>query len=135
MSAYATRLLLAHEEIETLGFIFSALVNEGFEVELATCGEEVLQALANHGFDVAVVSFEMLAGDAGRLQQALQRRYPRLPLVLLADDDLGEAGQAMADAGAFAYLIRPFDTLQLAALSQLAADQPVRARAQRAYAV
>ncbi len=41
----------------------------------------------------------------------------------------------MADAGAFAYLIRPFDTLQLAALSQLAADQPVRARAQRAYAV
>jgi DNA-binding NtrC family response regulator len=130
MDAHANKLLLAHEDIETLGFLFSALVNDGFEVGLATCGETVLQALEDHGFDVAVVSFSMQYGGETRVHEVLQSRFPQLPLVLLADDDVGEEGRAMAATKTFAYLVRPFDVYKISALSHVAVDRTVLARAQ-----
>lgn len=130
MNPHSDKLLLVHEDIEVVGSIFSSLVSEGFQVGLAFNGELALQILEDHDFDVVVVSASMRSGVETRLFELLQQRHPQLPLVLLTEDDLVDQGRTLANIEAFAYLIKPFDSHQISALSHVAIDRSVPATAQ-----
>jgi DNA-binding NtrC family response regulator len=120
MSTRRSKLLIAHEDIDVIGDISSPLVSEGFEVGWTTSGQMVLKILERNTFDVVVVSASLQCGVETKVFEELQHRYPQLPLVLLADDDLG---RGLATTEVFAYLVKPFDAYKISALSHVAIDR------------
>ncbi|MEV6767501.1 response regulator transcription factor [Nocardia sp. NPDC051030] len=88
---------------------------EGYEVRLASDGQEALELLEQQRPDLAVVDVVMPRLDGLSLCRLLRRRGDRLPiLVLTARHQVGDRVAGL-DAGADDYLPKPFDIEELLA--------------------
>ncbi len=84
--------------------VAAVLGSQGYDVVVARNAEEGLDQLEEHSFDALVVDFAMPGPDGVELVQAVRRRLPSLP-VLMVSGVATEADQSRAwEAGVDAYL-------------------------------
>ena len=97
---------------EALGRAFEL---EGYEVELASDGEEALSAVEARSPDALVLDVMMPVLDGLAVTRRLRREGNRVPILLLtARDAVGDRVEGL-DAGADDYLPKPFELEELLA--------------------
>lgn len=104
--------------------------NFGFEVYSAKDGEEAFRLLdVNQGqFDVALIDDLLLTPPEGiELMRQIKARYPEIESIIFTGWGTERRQKALKE-GAFRYLEKPFDNLELVTLIRTAAQQ-VRLRA------
>ena len=108
------KILLVDDEPATLRVFSAILEDEGYQVVLAKRGEEALTVLAEDSDVAVVVTDLMMPGIGGKgLFEKIQEYYPYLSVIILtAFGTVDSAVQAVKD-GAFYYLTKPPDYLQL----------------------
>ncbi len=116
-----SRILIADDESSIRFVLREALEGAGNEVEEASDGEEARRRLASERFDLAFLDIRMPAGSGLDLLDELRARDPDGPLVIImtAQNTFENAIEAMK-RGAFDYLTKPFDLIQVEALVEKA---------------
>lgn len=110
-----SRILLVDDEPRILNFVSRALRAEGFDVEIASGGEEGTDAALAGEFDLIILDLRMPGMDGTMvLRRVMERKPDQAVLVLSALDDATSKVGAL-DLGADDYLMKPFSLNELVA--------------------
>ena len=122
-SAMADRVLVVDDEQNLRKVLAATLVREGYEVQVASDGEEALAALDRDGADVVVTDLVMPKMDGLSLLRRVVAEHPDVPVIVVtAHGRIDRAVEAMK-AGAFDFVAKPFETVELKAIIAKAARQ------------
>jgi len=107
MPAIKHRILIADDEPITLEFVVDRLQQEGYEVEVVTCGEEAIEASKTTNFKVVLTDLSMPGiGGMGVLEHFTANFPETLVIVLTGHSSVETAVEAMK-RGAYDYLSKP----------------------------
>src|SRR5690606_21945915 len=103
------RILLVDDDADLLHLMSVRLRATGYDVNAVNSGEKALSRVAVYRPHVVVTDLRMSGMDGMALFEAIQQRFPRLPVIILtAHGTIPEAVQA-TQQGVFGYLTKPFD--------------------------
>jgi DNA-binding response OmpR family regulator len=117
----ATRpaLLVVDDEADLLATYRRLFGREGFRVVTAASRAAALDALAREAFVAVVAEAHLADGDGLDVVRAARGR---MPAIVVARKASSHARRAARDAGAAAYVTKPFETAALAARVRALAD-------------
>ncbi|HUJ28459.1 MAG TPA: sigma-54 dependent transcriptional regulator [Myxococcales bacterium] len=119
----ADRVLVVDDEQSLRKVLAATLQREGYEVEVASDGEEALAALDRDGADVVVTDLVMPKMDGLSLLRKVVVSHPDVPVIVVtAHGKVDSAVEAMK-AGAFDFVTKPFENAELKAIIAKAARQ------------
>jgi two-component system, OmpR family, copper resistance phosphate regulon response regulator CusR len=109
------RVLVVEDDSKVARAVRDGLAAEGYEVHVASSGDEALDALRGHAFALIVLDL-MLPGTSGlEVLATMRQAADSTPvLVLTARDTVGDRVAGL-DAGADDYLVKPFAFAELVA--------------------
>lgn len=109
-------ILVAEDNLTNQKVIAKILERAGHVAYLVENGEQALDALEKHTFDLAMLDLQMpvMGGlEAAKIYRFTHSQAPRIPLVALTADATPEARQACEEAGIDAYLTKPVEVKRL----------------------
>jgi DNA-binding response OmpR family regulator len=102
------RLLIVEDDAEIAQFLRSGLSAEGYEVEARPDGQDLVERVAEGGFDLVILDRMLPDAEGVDLCRRLRAREPRVMILMLtARDALGEKLEGLR-AGADDYVTKPF---------------------------
>ncbi len=109
------RILIVEDEGKVARALREGFTGEGFDVAVATTGEDGYFRASSETFDVVVLDW-MLPGRSGiEILRALRARGAHVPVLVLTARDAVEDRVLGLDAGADDYLVKPFAFAELLA--------------------
>ena len=119
------RILVADDEESIRWVLSKSLTKQGFQVDLASNGQDALLMSRKQSYDLAVLDIKMPGLSGLELLSKFQEECPRaLVVIMTAESSMKNAVEAMK-RGAYDYLTKPFDLDALDAIifkAQKAAD-------------
>ena len=112
----ALRLLVADDNLTNRTILSKMLEQYGHEVHLAEDGDEALDLLERHQFDLMILDCNMpnVSGlEVIKLNNLLSLGKPRIPAIILSADATTHSKQLAQEVGADAYLTKPLDSVLL----------------------
>ena len=107
--------ILVVEDEPTIRVVICTVLGRSHECHAVRTGEEGLELLAERAFDAAVTDVKLPGINGGEfLRRALVLR-PSLPVIVMSGG-YGYDEREYLDAGAFGYLLKPFDVADLEAV-------------------
>jgi FixJ family two-component response regulator len=85
----------------------------GFPAEAFAAAEDLLRKTPEGGCDCVIIDVHMAGMTGLELQQALIRRNEPPPIVMITAHDAPETRRKAIEAGAVAFITKPFDDLTL----------------------
>lgn len=109
------RVLVVDDDPVTLEVLGAILDLEDFEVETCPDGDEALRRLAERRYDVLILDVMMPGTDGLEVCRRVRANPPtaELPVILLTAKARDTDREAGLEAGADAYLTKPFSPLEL----------------------
>src|SRR4051795_12527784 len=109
------RALITEDEPEMARLLEQALVEEGFDVEVAATGERAIDVLAASVFDLVLLDVMLPGLDGFATCRRMRERGAAVPVLMLtARDDIEDRVRGL-DSGADDYLGKPFSLQELLA--------------------
>src|SRR5690349_14410698 len=106
-------ILLVDDDPDLLRLISLRLSSAGYKVRTADSGETALAAIAIARPGIVVTDLRMPGIDGMQLFEAIHRRHPALPVIILtAHGTIPDAVDA-TQRGVFGFLTKPFDSQEL----------------------
>lgn len=109
-------ILVAEDNPTNQKVIAKILERAGHEVVLVENGEEALDALEKHSFDIALLDLQMpvMSGiEAAKIYRMTRIRGPRVPIVALSADATPETRKSCEEAGIDGYLTKPVEVRKI----------------------
>ncbi len=104
-----TSILVVDDERSMRDFLKILLGKEGYQVETAADGNQALESIADHAFDLVLTDIRMDGMDGLELLNNIKELHPSLPVVMItAFASPDDAVFAMKN-GAFDYVSKPFN--------------------------
>ncbi len=102
------RLLLADKNLSYLEIARKMLQfqNEGYEVDVATSGEECLQRLDRHQYDLLLLDYDIDDKKGLEILARVVQAHPEVPVVMLIDEQRKEIALKAIDLGAYDYIMK-----------------------------
>src|SRR5512146_2200857 len=101
-------ILVLDDEALTLRTISRALRDEGFEVFLATSGEEALEVFARERPDIAMLDVVLPGIDGLEVLRQIKGANPTTVVVMMSAYHVVERAVEAMKLGAYDYLVKPF---------------------------
>ena len=115
-TAPGTRVLIADEDAPLCGFLSSELEEQGFQVSIATDGEQAYSMLLeNVRYNLLIVALNLPRLDGFGLIERVRLIHPRLPIMVLTVRTGLEDKVASIQLGADDYVTKPFSIIELQA--------------------
>ena len=110
-----SKVLVVEDDAGIRQSLFETLGALGFAIGEANNGEEALLRLRMVNYDAVLLDINMPGMGGGETCRRICHSFPRLPIIMLTVRD-GENDKVDAlDAGAYDYVTKPFQILELAA--------------------
>jgi DNA-binding NtrC family response regulator len=119
----ADRVLVVDDEQSLRKVLAATLQREGYEVQVASDGEEALVALDRDGADVVVTDLVMPKMDGLSLLRKVVVSYPDVPVIVVTAHGRVDSAVEAMKAGAFDFVTKPFEHAELKAIIAKAARQ------------
>jgi len=107
------RVLLVDDEKDFVETLAERLEVRGFEVKTAFSGDECLDLILKHEFDVIVLDVLMPGKDGIETLREIKSLKPLLYVIMLTGHATVETGIEGMKLGAYDYLIKPTETADL----------------------
>jgi DNA-binding response OmpR family regulator len=101
-------LLVEDDEHLAEGLAFN-LRNHGYDVEIVATGEDALQTMERHAFDLVLLDLMLPGIDGLEVVRRLRRAGNTKPILILTAKSRADDTIAGLDAGADDYITKPFD--------------------------
>ncbi len=109
------RVLVVDDEPSLLRALEALLRKKGFEVTALESPIVATQKLAQEDFDVALLDIKMPQLSGLELLTAVKHRRPEVEVIIMTGHATVETALAAVKAGAYDYLTKPFDDVELVA--------------------
>ncbi len=119
----ADRVLVVDDELSLRKVLSATLQREGYEVQVASDGEEALAALERDGADVVVTDLVMPRMDGLTLLRKVVKAHPDVPVIVVTAHGKIDSAVTAMKAGAFDFVTKPFEHDDLKAIIAKAARQ------------
>jgi DNA-binding NtrC family response regulator len=96
------------------------LAEEGRQVEVETRADTGLRRALVESFDVVITDMKLPGGNGLKLVGELHAAKPRLPIILITAHGTTETAIEATKSGAYDYLVKPFEMLELIELVERA---------------
>ncbi len=117
----ATRVLVVDDEKGLRDMLSYTLRRLKFEVAVAEDGEKGVAAALAGDFEVVICDIMMPGMDGIAVLEILKRERPSLEVIMVTGFPTDESAARAQDLGAFDYLAKPYDVLNLCAVIENAA--------------
>src|SRR5437868_6285580 len=119
----ADRVLVVDDEQSLRKVLAATLQREGYEVQVASDGEEALAALDRDGADVVVTDLVMPRMDGLSLLRKVVVSHPDVPVIVVTAHGRVDSAVEAMKAGAFDFVTKPFEHSELKTIIAKAARQ------------
>jgi len=116
MDAETKPILVVDDNPITARWVESLVRRIGFEVIVAFDGEDAIHQLAEQPVGIVISDVEMPVMNGFDLLQFIRLRWPEPPVILMSATSNAERREAARRLGAMAFLEKPVNSDQLAAL-------------------
>ncbi len=113
MGETKAKILVADDEEGVRRLLSRVLVKQGYMVETAINGEEVLAKVREQEFQLLIMDIRMPKLDGMEAFKLLRRDYPALNIIMMTAFSTAETTLEAMRLGAFDYLTKPFDLAQI----------------------
>ncbi|PYI74594.1 MAG: hypothetical protein DMF01_09940 [Verrucomicrobia bacterium] len=107
------KILLIEDDASIVGGLKKELQAEGYEVAVATRGDNGLAQAKEQPFDVVITDLKMPGLSGLELVEQLHATKPKLPIILVTAFGTTETAIEATKLGAYDYLLKPFDMAEL----------------------
>ena len=107
--------LVVEDDRKTAGFLNKGLTENGFEVEVASTGEEAIELVLAREFDVVILDILIPAPDGWSVLKRMRKNGRNTPVLFLTALDSVEERVRGLELGADDYLVKPFAFSELLA--------------------
>jgi CheY-like chemotaxis protein len=107
------RILIVDDDPDIRQVLSDRMSSLGYAVETANDGREALEALKKGGFDGMLLDMRMPEIDGTEVLRRARESHPALPIVVVTATSVKESAAQTVAGGACAYLLKPFDAVQL----------------------
>ena len=130
----ASRVLIVDGEESLAKLIANTLAEAGHDVSQVASGAEALAVLGSGGeYDLVLSELAMAGMDGVALLQHCQERYPDMPVIICTGTNDASVALDAIRRGAYDYLLRPFESEQLLAITGRALEYRRLKLENRAY--
>lgn len=103
------RILVVDDEVGLREMLRWSLVEKGFEVEMASNGDEAAQLLGKGKFSLVLTDHAMPELDGLKLLQKVKKTFPEIPVIIMTGFGTVETAVHAMKEGAFDFILKPFD--------------------------
>jgi len=107
------RILIVDDDPDIRQVLSDRISSLGYVVETANDGREALEALKKSRFDGMLLDMRMPEIDGNEVLRRTRMSHPALPIVVVTATSVKESAAQTVAEGACAYLLKPFDAVQL----------------------
>lgn len=100
--------------------IIEHLTARGHRASTVERGADALLAVAEDRFELAIIDLAIQEPVGAKTVEIVRKMRPRLPVIVLSDDDSVETGRQVLQHGPFYYLLKPLNLEELWQIVQLA---------------
>lgn len=116
------KLLLVDDEKTMVKYLSKQLLKKGFDIDVAYSGKEALEHVSAKDFDVVLLDVLMPGMDGIETLRKIKHMAPTTEVIMLTGHASVEAGIEGMKAGAFNYIMKPFDPNELVAEINMACE-------------
>src|SRR5215471_7608227 len=120
MSNPSAKILLIEDDPAIATTLRRVLTDEGYETTSETTGEGGLVAARQGDFDVVITDLKLPGLSGLQLVRELHPDHPRLPVLMMTAHGTTETAIEAIQAGAFDYILKPFEITELLRLVKTA---------------
>ncbi|MEW5976889.1 MAG: sigma-54 dependent transcriptional regulator [Acidobacteriota bacterium] len=117
------KVLIADDEASVRESLGSWLRDEGYSVEVAESGKEVLEKMGSEQWDVYLLDIKMPNMDGLELQRKVKSINPTATIIIMTAYASVETAVEAMKQGAYDYIVKPFDPDDLEHLIRNAAER------------
>jgi len=118
-----TKILVVDDETALKDIVSKILEQEGYDVDMADCGETALDLCFNKNYDIILSDIRMKKLDGISLLKKVKQHNDETQVILMTSHaSLDTVIDAMR-AGAYDYLTKPFDNFELLSVTKRAAER------------
>jgi DNA-binding NtrC family response regulator len=107
---------LIEDDLSIAASLEKELRAEGYDVAIATRGDEGLDAAVKDPCDLVITDLKMPGLSGLQLVEKLHSAKPKLPIIMITAFGTTETAIEATKLGAYDYLLKPFDTAELLSL-------------------
>ncbi len=108
-----TRVLIVDDEEKFADYLNKRLSNRDYTVSVALSGEEALEKIKDHKFDVVILDVLMPGMDGIETLRSIKKIKPLTEVIMLTGHASVESGVEGMKLGAYDYLMKPCDIDEL----------------------
>jgi DNA-binding NtrC family response regulator len=117
------QILLVDDEKTMVKYLSKQLIKKGFDIRVAYNGLDALEQVKAADFDVVLLDVLMPGMNGIDTLKEIKKIKPRTEVIMLTGHASVEVGIEGMKAGAFNYIMKPFDPNELVAEINLAFEQ------------
>lgn len=121
-----TRVLVVDDDMAIRSMVGEVLTDEGYDVTQAASAEEALQAFRRGGYGLVITDIRMGGMSGVELLKEIKAIDPVVHVIIMTSYASIDSAIAVLKAGAYDYLIKPFEDLELVISAAKRAMQSVR---------
>ena len=107
------RILVVDDEEKFVDYLFKRLINRGYDVVISLNGEDAIEKVKTHNFDVVVLDVLMPGIDGIDTLREIKKIKPLTEVIMLTGHASVESGIEGMKLGAYDYLMKPCETEEL----------------------
>ncbi len=107
------KILIADDEKEIVQSIFRLLTREGYLVDTVTDGKAALEKIRKDNFDIVIADIVMPGVEGIKLLKEVKTFSPEIEVIILTGYGSVPSAVKAMKLGAFDYITKPFDNLEL----------------------
>ncbi len=115
------QVLIADDETNLRRVLAAQLTRDGYDVHVAEDGAAALELLEEHHIDVLITDLRMPRVDGLGVLRHVQAKYPEIPVIIITAHGTVDTAVEALKMGAFDYVTKPFDRMELRAVIAKAA--------------
>lgn len=120
------KILIVDDDVSILRVLRIRLESANYAVSTAACIEEAQNRLLEEVFDIAIVDLRLGEECGIDLMKRLHRTDPQLPVIILTAYGTDKTAMRAMKEGAYCFLTKPFDNLELFAKVREGIEQSKR---------
>jgi DNA-binding NtrC family response regulator len=107
------KILLIEDDLRLAAILQKLLQREGYQVDLATRGDEGLARSREHPYDLVLTDLKLPGIDGLSLVAQMHASNPRLPIIIMTAHGTTETAIEATKLGAYEYLLKPCEPQEL----------------------
>ncbi len=117
------KILLVDDEITMVKYLSRHLIKKGYSIASCYNGSDAIKEVTKADFDVVLLDVLMAGMDGIDTLREIKKIRPLTEVILLTGYASAEVGVKGIEAGAFNYMIKPFEPHDLEAEIKMALEQ------------